>query len=520
MYLVLIALLAINVSRDVIDAFRLVNDSVLETNTNLTKKLEDTYASFERNYEFNPQKVTPYWEKAIVARQLSEEIIGEIEKLRYEVIAKTENISEDSARKVTISMIKNKDNNTEPTSFFLGDNFDKGSSRAHHLKKQINEYRTKMLALVDPKYFDQVSIGLNTDGPYYNADGMKESWEIHFFYHTILVADLTILNKLKNDILNAQFDVVNLLHKSIGQGDFKFDKVTAKVIPQASYVFAGESFRAQVIAAAYDTTQMPEVYYTYGDDSLTVARTKKEAMIEAGSENMMLQLPADREGRKYYKGFVRVKTATQAINDYPFRGDYYVATPSYSVSAKKMNVFYAGVDNPVSIAVSGVSKDKIFPSISCGAIRYDSGSKDWIVNVGSQCNNAFIVISAVVDGVRKEMGMQQFRVKKLPTPQPAIAGKRSGIISREQLIKSGGITVKMPEDFEFDHTFKVQSYTLVIKRGFNEYKYTSDSHRLTDEMKKQVARTNRGQDILFKDIVVISGDDDERTLSPIILTIN
>lgn len=518
MYLVLIALLAINVSRDVIDAFRLVNESVLETNTSLKQKLQDTYTNFKNNYEFNPEKVKPYWEKAVIAKKLSDELTGEIEKLRIEVIAVTENISYDSSRSVTISMLKKKDDYSAPTHYFLGKSFKNGKGRARILKEKINEYRSNMLSLIDPKHFDKFTLGLNTDGPYYNADNMKESWETHFFSNTILVADITLLNKLKNDILNAQFDVVNYLHKSIGKGDFKFDNIAAKVIPQDQLVFVGEKFRAQVIAAAYDSSQSPEVYYTYGSDSLEVARQSPDQML--GENEMFLELPAQSEGHKYYKGFVRVKSAIQTVNDYPFSGEYYVSRPSYSVSPKKMNVFYIGVDNPVSIAVSGVSRDNILPSISCGTIRKDPNSKDWIVQVNSGCNKAFITISAEVKGERKDIGIQKFRVKKLPDPIPIVADKNSGIIKRDVIIEEQRLKIKMPDNFDFDHTFIIQSFSLTIQRGLNEYHYESKSAELTDEMKEQIIRTNRGQDIIFKNIIVKSSEGDTRTLPPIIFTIS
>lgn len=520
MYLVLIALLAINVSRDVVDAFRLVNESVLETNNSLTQKMEDTYDSFERNYEFNPAKVKPFWEKAIIARQMSNTLLAELERMRYEVIAVTENISPDSARKVTVKMLKNKDKYTTPTHYFLGDALNDDKGKASELKRKIESYRKNLMSLIDPLYFDKINLGLSTEGPYYNADGMEEKWETHFFYNTILIADITMLNKLKNDILNAQFDVVNLLHKSVGKGDFKFDKIEAKVIPENNVVFVGEKFRAQVIAAAYDTSQRPEVYYTYGADSAAVARKKPEEVLDGKEGPMHLSLPALEEGRKYYRGFVRVKTAVRTVKDYPFQGEYYVSSPSYSVSAKKMNVFYRGVDNPVSIAVSGVSRDKIFPSISCGTIRRETQGKDWVVRVSGNCNNTYIVVSSVMNGVRKEMGMQEFRIKNLPDPTPTIAGKNSGVVSRDNIISADKINISMPDNFEFDHTFQVQSFSLIIKRGFNEYTYESNNAHLTDEMKKQIIRTNRGQDIIFKNIVVESSEGDERTLPAILLTVS
>jgi hypothetical protein len=89
-----------------------------------------------------------------------------------------------------------------------------------------------MLGLVDPKYQAHIKIGLDTKGPYYDMDGNKQPWEIHNFYHTILAADVTILNKIKAEVYNAEFDVTNYLLSSISAKDFKYDKIDAKSNPK------------------------------------------------------------------------------------------------------------------------------------------------------------------------------------------------------------------------------------------------------------------------------------------------
>ena len=82
------------------------------------------------------------------------------------------------------------------------------------LKDEINEFRQKMLKLVDPKALDMVNLGLETDGPYYDANGKEQNWELHFFHNTVIAAVMPILNKIILDVYNAEFEVVNLMHKS------------------------------------------------------------------------------------------------------------------------------------------------------------------------------------------------------------------------------------------------------------------------------------------------------------------
>jgi gliding motility-associated protein GldM len=519
MYLVMTALLALNVSKDVIDAFAVVNESVLQTNATLSQKLEDTYLNFELSYHFNPGKVKPFWDKAKIASELTQEMVNYIDSIRNKVISLTEGIPIDSAKIISINDFIKKDNNTIPTNFFLGSSTDGSEGVARELKERINKFNENMDALIDPKFKDHVKFSLSTEGPYYNADGLEENWEMHFFYNTILVADVTILNKIIIDVLNAEFDVVNLLHKSIGQGDFKFDRIEAKILPKSKFVFLGEDYTAEIIVAAYDTSQSPYVYFQFGIDSLPVSQIDKSDSIKVRPDKPTLIFPSTYAGQKKYAGFVRVKSALDVINDYHFKGEFTVVRPLSSISATNMNVLYIGVDNPVSVAVSGVLKEFIHPFISCGTITPKPMSNEWIVNVTPECREATISITAIINDVNKPMGSQKFRVKKLPDPTATIANKYKGTINRDIMIAAGVIIPRMPDDFEFDHTFVIKSFTLTVQRGFKIYNFQSENDELTEEMILQLKQTNRGQNIVFEDIVAVNPFGDERILSPIILRI-
>lgn len=520
MYLVLTALLALNVSKDVIDGFVVVNDTVLESNINLSRKLEDIYANFEKNYLFNQQKVAPFWDKAKKAKLISDEMVHYVSNIRYELISRTEGIPIDSAKLLSVQNLGKKDNYDIPTTYFMGTSLNAYNGAAKKLKEKIAGYSKEMLQLVDEKYLDNVNLGLDTDGPYYNADGAEEDWETHFFYHTIQVADIAILNKLISDIYNAEFDVVNLLHKSIGQGDFKFDKIEAKILPESKFIFSGDKYTAEIIVAAYDTTQSPEVYYMEGTDYLPESQLNQAKTLDATSGKITISFTSNSEGVKKYAGLVRVKSSTDIQNDYHFSGEYIVSKPSYSVSAKKMNVFYIGVPNPVSIDISGILRANIAPSISCGTIKPDPASNDWIVNIPSGFTDAIIHISTNMNGEIKQLGSKKFRVKKLPDPVATIANKNSGIINRDIMIAAGAISPKMPDDFEFDHTFVISSYTMTIQRGFKVYNFESKNSYLTNEMIDELKRTNRGQSVVFEKIIARDSEGGEREISPIVLTIN
>ncbi|PIY30477.1 MAG: hypothetical protein COZ08_12680, partial [Bacteroidetes bacterium CG_4_10_14_3_um_filter_42_6] len=157
MYLVLTALLALNVSKDVINAFLVVNDNIVQTNENLSQKLNDIYADFEKNYQINQVKVKPYWEKAQEAKALSREMVDYVQNVRNELIADTENVSIDSAKLISVKNIKKKDNYLVPTRYFMGSSNDGSDGASKKLKDRIILFRQEMLALVDPRNLQNVN---------------------------------------------------------------------------------------------------------------------------------------------------------------------------------------------------------------------------------------------------------------------------------------------------------------------------------------------------------------------------
>jgi len=110
-------------------------------------------------------------------------------------------------------------------------------------------------------------------------------------------------------------------------------------------------------------------------------------------------------------------------------------------------------------------------------------------------------------------------VKKLPDPVPYIASKKEGFVSRDILIAAGNIIPMMPDDFEFYYSFQIISFKMTMQRGFNVNHYDSQSSKLTEEMIKQIRNTNRGQGIIFEEIVARGPDGADRILSPLLITI-
>lgn len=519
MYLVLTALLALNVSKEILDSFLIVNESLEITNENFTKKLDGTYASFEQQYTMNKAKVEPFWKKAQQAKTYAADLIKYIEQIRATVISKESGLSVEECDTINIRHVQARDKYDEGTHYLIGDQNDGSTGEARKLKDKIIEFKKNMINLLDPKFRKTVeeSFGLNVEGPFFDADNAEQNWEMHNFYHTILAANVVILNKLIAEVKNAEFDVVAQLFSEISIQDFKFDQIAAKIVPKSNYVLTGESFEADIFVAAFDSKQNPDIKFGAAVDSATNTVSGEIVQVEAVNGVGKLKVGAGGVGIRKYGGTISVPSGG-GTKIYPFSGEYIVASPSATISPTKMNVFYIGVDNPVSISVPGVANDQVRVSISGGGGSITkTGNGLYNVKV-SQVGNCKVTVSAEMGGSSRSMGGMEFRVKRVPDPVAYVGGVKTGNIGKGVLAASC-IIPKM-ENFDFDLNFRIVSFSLTMNMQGDLITKTTSGNCFSSEMKSMIDRAGRGQKIYIEDIKAVGPDGTTRTLSPMNLRIN
>ncbi|MDL2314816.1 gliding motility protein GldM [Bacteroidales bacterium OttesenSCG-928-C19] len=525
MYLVLTAMLALNVSKDIINAFVTVGDAMVQTNQNFNKKIEDSYRMFNDAYTNNPEKVGENYQKAQKVKELTKEISEFIDNTKYEFVAKVEKLDKNSAEEGAqlakelldtegINGISAKDEYSIGTRYFCGTGNEDGVGyKATELKNKMEEYK-KALKEILGEDASQFNLGLITDGDYHDLDNSskKLTWERYNFYNTIAVADVVILNRIKAEVLNAEFDVVNHLFRAVSRGDLKFEDVTAKVIPTSKYVLQGNYYEAEAIVAAYDS------------------KASMDAVINGGSRIsskdgiVPIRVPAGSLGKQTVRGTLYVKTE-DGEKPYTFEDEYTVIPPTAVVSLTQMNVFYVGVDNPISISVPmvdakdiSVSFDDVSgPGTVKGTITPDPNSRiagNYIVKVPSQ-GRATLSIYTRIDGRTQLAGKKEYRCKSIPAPAIEIGKVRgSGVISKEELISAGRFRVRIP-DFDFQiPAIKVNSFVMegLNQRGeFREMQGTSD--RFNEDMMDFIRRARQGQRLTISDVRVTTPDGRQHNLS-------
>ena len=522
MYLVLTALLALNVSKEVLDAFVIVDDGMNKTIKNFVKKNKSVYATFDEQYAINQARVGKLYDEVQVVKAKSDELYEFIQDLKIEIVKKSEGEETEAIkeREIVGDEIGGKDNTDIPAEIMVGDNNDKAGKQ---LREKMEEYREHLLELVDDDFVsleESLEEGLDTHD-HKDDEGVTHSWESEHFEHLPLISVLTIMTGLQANIRNAESDVINYLLTQVDAGSFKFNKLEPVVIPNSNYILKGNVYDARVFLAAFDTTQTPTVlvgdYETYEESGVINYRMKGayDSLSVDETGKGIYQRPGNRLGSYKWGGLIRLQRPDGGYIVKPFETEYQVSEGSVTVSPTKMNVFYLGVDNPVQIAVSGIPDSKVTARITNGKI---SRGPNYVVQP-RRLGNCMIIVSAEIDGKTKELDTKEFRVKAVPDPVAKVAGKKGGYIAKNTLIAQSGVQADM-EDFDFDLQFKVIEFVVSATiKGFVSAIPTK-GNQFTQDQKNLIQGMNRGEKVYIESIKAMGPDGVPRDLSTITLIIN
>lgn len=482
MYLVLTAMLALNVDKQVLDAFVMVNHNLLHTIENFTSKNQRVYNDFKAAAEENPQKAEKWNNKVLKVKSSADSLYHYINTLKVLLVKRADGDDGD------ITNIVSKDNlNTSPELMLT-------KKHGTKLKIAIESYRNSLIALIDTSNTELIASikkSLDTGNPI-THDGSTPTWESENFQGYPLIAVVTLMSKMQSDVRNAEADVINNLYAQIDASSFKFNKLQAQVVSKSDYVLQGNAYEAKVFLSAVDTTAVPVIIV--GNNTLPIV---------PGENAGLYKTTAGGDGKVKWNGRINYRNPQGIIVSYPFEHEYEVARPSMTVSPTKMNVFYMGLDNPVSISVPGISTNNLSVSITNGSIQ--KGPNGYFVRPEKVGVNAVITVNAMIDGQPRLIGSTAFRVKRVPDPLAYVAGKIEGTISRSELLAQQGVLAKIP-DFDFDMRFTVQSFVVSTSRGGFVVDKSTNGNRFTQEQTDLMRGLNPGNRLYIESIVV-KGDD-------------
>lgn len=527
MYLVLTALLALNVSKQVLDAFVLVDEGLTQTNENFAEKNRTLYDEMTRLYASNQVKVKPWMEKSDEIKKRANELVDFIQKTKVELVRTADKDEEatQNPNRLEGAKVQAKDNMDIPTNFMVGEN---NNGKGREIKERIIKFREFCNGLIAKEHTEirnSVNKTLDTEAPPVGKDQVKHTWESEHFGELPLIAVTTIMSKMQGDVRNVESEMVRYLLSQVDAGAYKFNKLEAIVTTNSNYILRGNKYKAEVFISAQDSTQRPEVYVgNYrsvkkpdGSTTYEMVGNYQTLPIQPNGHGLFEQQGSVARGSIKWGGLVKIKSPEGAENFYPFEAEYQVAEANAVISPTKMNVFYLGVDNPVEISVPGVPADKIKAKITNGSI-VPVKSGGYIVRPQNM-GNAYVSVDAQIDNNWRNMGQMEFRVKRVPDPVAKVGGKKGGFIPKGELLVQSIVQADL-ENFDFQLTYNVTEFTVSANQGGFAQDIISKSNRITQAQQDLIRSLGKGQKVYFLDIKAVGPDGGVRDLSPIVFKIN
>jgi gliding motility-associated protein GldM len=496
MYVVLMAMLALNVSTEVLNGFSIVEESLKRTTNNATNQNMAIYDDFAVQMKKNPQKVKQWFDKSQRVKHMSDSLFNLADELKRAIVREADGDDGD------IRDIHNKEDLEAASQVMLAP----GRGRGQQLYDAINQYRAEMLNMVT-SYRQKKSIAstLTTDIPK-SAKSLGKNWQEYMFESMPAAAAVTLLSKLQNDVRYAEGEVLHTLVSNIDVKDIRVNALNAFVIPNSQTIVRGDKFSARIVMAAVDTTQQPQIFIG-----------GKQMDLPGG----LYETVTGRTGDFTLSGYIQVENGNGEMLKRDFEQKYTVVDPSATVSADLMNVLYAGYNNPLSVSVPGVPLNKVQATMSGGTLQ-PVGPGRYIARPTAVGQNVTITVTSTNTGRAQQMGQFTFRVRRLPDPTPYIAMKdeqgsptryKGGGLSKAQLMAVDGIGAAI-DDGILDISFKVIGFeTVFFDNMGNAVPMVSDGANFSARQKDTFRKLQRNKRFYITRVTAIGPDGIQRKLN-------
>jgi gliding motility-associated protein GldM len=481
MYLVLTALLALNVSSEILNAFKTVNKSLENTNSTVNKSTETILASLQQKTTdpATASKAAIWYPKAQQVQSLSKSVFTYVQGLKDQILREAGG------------------DPSKPDQKFKEDNLDIATrimiekGEGQKLLAALGKYKKDVLSVdksIDSAFKDVLPV--NLDKPASKSKAGK-TWEGAYFHMVPTVAALTILSKFQNDVKTSENRVVQFCHNKVGEVAVRFDTYAAIVGQNSTYLMPGQELEITAGVGAFSTGAKPTI--TVGGQTLTVGPEGTATTKLAGGGIGPHTIPViitytDQEGKQ--------QTIKKDV-------EYKVGQANASIALDKMNVLYIGVDNPVTIAASGAGDDRINATISSGSLVQAGGSGKYVARVNSVTDDCKITVT--VDG--KVAGVSQFRVRTIPRPIAVVGGFESGANVPANAFKAQAGVGAGVKDFPFELQYKVTKFAISADTDDG---YIDDAavtgNTWSNEARRVLNNLKPGKTVMIDDIHAVGPD--------------
>jgi len=505
MYLVLTALLALNVSNEILNAFRTLSSSIDKSNSAIDQKNIEVYSAIKAN-ELAPgqaAKVKPFRIKADEVVKQADDLVKYLDDWKKRIVMEAGGYApyHDDSEDVKFP---DKMDNIDATTLLLCEK--KGGDT---IKRRIDELREFMLNQVFA--VDRAAITplmpLKITPAKKNEHNPTGDWSIGNFEHMPAVAALALFSKYQNDVRASEALVINKLFEEAHGRDIKFDTIAAVAVPRNSYVLEGDKVEASILLAAFNREQKPTIVGMSGGGSTkpAVAGVIPWETIAHGT------------GLQTVNGTIELNTAEQGLVKRQFKFEYMVGTTGASMQLDKMNVFYIGVPNPVTVTAAGYSVEDV--SLEIPGAKSVTGEKGhYSIEVDKIGKVQVSIMAKTKEGSKKPVGGMEVRVKRIPDPVGKVGGKISGPFPaatfRVQIAPAATL-----DNFDFDAKFKIVQFDFAVLPKGGDYQgpvtvQNKNGCRFTDNnnVVQMMGRLKLGDRVFIDNIKAVGPDGATRNI--------
>jgi len=512
MYLVLTAMLALNVSAEIINAFFQIDEGIQSSNKIIDESNNFAKTALIKNAAQDEARYRPLVEAADEVQDISKELTEYVESIRDTLVTATGGYypEDDPKHAGQPKGYKNKDVTTRLL-------VDKG--KGEELKDRIEGARSRLIEIVTNLKGTEgtniteetiaeleKSISLNISDDWQTKPKKPVSWSHFTFNQMPLAAVYPIFTKIQNDVKSSEAAVLNYLVEQVGAESFKVDQFVPISSATKSYVISGESYKADISIGATSTSV---------NENMTVQVNGRTLPVEGGVATYETRTSGT--GVKSYEVDITLNNPTTGKEEtYSKKFEYEVGRRSVTVSADKMNVFYIGVDNPVSVVAAGVSTNALRVSGSGGGLRLSSSGNGKYVARVSTPGDARISVS----GGGLTPTSFDFRVKRIPDPVARLGGLEEGQVGNGTFKAQGGVIAAL-DNFDFDARCEIAGFRLIYSAPRQDpVPVVNNGARFSGAAKNLINKAKPGDRYYFENVRArCPGDQASRKINSMVFEI-
>ena len=564
MYLVLTALLALNVTKEILLAFTVIDNSLSKSTANIDAKTVKMVKQLSKIASDNDAA-----KAALVytgeANKVTKSFVDNIHEIKTHLLRYSQGAQDPNDKKIKPEAGFNvPEENKKDYKFFnkypwvetkagempelvSGDNLDdhvryfneeNGGKRGKDLEKTINQARVDLLGLLK-KAQNDTNLGKNKEtrsflkgkmnelarktslvaglvkDPFSNKsekitdkEGNSLPWAEVYFHSTPLAAVFAILSKVENDAKLLESEVCQALAESVSAADFKFDAIIPVVAAKTGAVVTGQTYEADILLAAYNSKADMKVFVNGSSVPVEAGVGKYKVTPQSpGTNTLDVKISVPKPG-----GGEEIKVG---------KAEFTAFAPSAAISADALAVFYVGLENPVSISVGGID-----PSNYLVRIVNEKGGPTRARIIGSKGRykvqikkrtDARVKIQVAVrlpDGRVKSMGEKVFKVNRVPDPRFQCGGVEFKGAVNVNALKLQKAATAVLNGFVYEGVrFKVTGYKfMAVGRRTNGPRFATSRSASLAPIKGVLGLLGSGDLMSFSDITAVGPDGTQRLL--------